>query len=98
VPTATAFSGGVGNGNSVAFRIPLPAIELQGVLIVAIGVLRGGGRLLTDGDTAMVGLSHQTDLLTGDLLDDQDDFNQAMYRLSRCIGCRQRLGNRSDLT
>jgi len=74
MPTTTIFSGGLGDGNSVALILPLPSIEGQVVLIDSISVIRGSGRLLTDGDQALVGISHQTDLLTAGLADDQDDF------------------------
>jgi len=74
MPTTTLFSGGVANGNSRVFRLQLPEIELQVVHIDSISVIRSLGRLLTDGDQALVGLSHQTDLQNPDLTDDPDDF------------------------
>jgi len=76
MPLATAFSAGVANGNSVALLVPLPEIERSVVVIDSISVIRSLGRLLTDGDAALVGLSHQTDILTTELLDDPDDFLQ----------------------
>lgn len=74
MPIAHAFSGGLANGNAIAIPLGLPSIERQVVNIDSISIIRGSGRLLTDGDQAMVGISHQTDILTADLLDDQDDF------------------------
>lgn len=74
MPTAHAFSGGVSNANSITFPLDLPSIEGQAVAIDSISVVRSLGRLLTDGDAALVGLSHQSDVRTVDLLDDSDDF------------------------
>jgi len=74
MPVTSVFSGGLANGNSIALRLQLPEIELRANMIDSISVIRGGGRLLTDGDQALVGISHQTDIQTADLLDDQDDF------------------------
>jgi len=74
MPKTTVFTGGVSNGFSVAVQVPLPSIEGEASAIDLISVLRGSGRLLTDGDLAMIGLSHQSDLLTTDLADDPDDF------------------------
>jgi len=74
LPLTTAFSGGLANGNSIAIPLFLPSIEGEGSAIDSISVIRGGGRLLTDGDQALVGLSHQNDILTASLLDDEDDF------------------------
>jgi len=74
--TIHGFSGGIANGDSAALRIDFPEIERLGIAVDSISVIRGSGRLLTDGDQVLVGLSHRTDLLTTDLLDDQDDFLQ----------------------
>lgn len=74
MPIAHAFSGGLADGNSIAFPIDLPSIERQASAIDFISVVRGGGRLLTDGDQSLVGLSHQTDITTVSLTDDEDDF------------------------
>lgn len=74
MPTRSAFTGGVANGNSISVPLDLPSIEGQAVVISSISVLRGGGRLVSAADSSMAGLSHQTDVLTATLLDDQDDF------------------------
>jgi len=70
----TGFSQGVANGDSSAVKILLPEIEGLAVAIEAISVLRGGGRLLTDGDQALVAISHRTDIFTAGLFDDEDDI------------------------
>jgi len=74
MPTQSAFTGGLANGNSVAVPMALPSIEGQAVVIHSISVVRGGGRLLTDGDTSIAGLAHQSDVPTAGLSDDEDDF------------------------
>ncbi len=74
MPLSTAFSGGVATGDSIALRLQLPNIVGQASEILSISVIRSLGRLLTDGDQALVGLSHQNDLLTTGLADDPDDF------------------------
>jgi len=76
MPIAHAFSEGLANGNSKAFPLALPSLEGQAVEIDRISIVRGSGRLLADGDQILVGLSHQVDLQTTTLLDDQDDFLQ----------------------
>jgi len=74
VPTIYTFTGGLANLNSIAARVNLPSIEGQAVVIERIQVVRGLGRLLTDGDQAFVMLSHRNDILTTDLSDDEDDL------------------------
>jgi len=76
MPTTTIFTGGVTNGNSIAVPLPFPSIEREGSAVDSVSVIRSLGRLLTDGDQALVGISHQTDILTTALLDDPDDFLQ----------------------
>jgi len=65
---------GTSDGNTRPTTVKLPSIEHQGLEILSITALRSGGRLLTDGDIAIVGLSHQNDILPGRVLNDQDDF------------------------
>jgi len=74
VPVASGFSLGVANGSSRFFTVPLPSIERQIVVVEHISVVRGGGRLLTDGDQGLIGLSHQTDIPDAALIDDEIDI------------------------
>lgn len=74
MPIIHSFAAGVSDGNSAAAKLAFPEIEGLANSIDSISAFRGGGRLLTDGDKASVGISHQTDLLTADLLNDEDDI------------------------
>jgi len=74
MPRATVFSLGVNTGISVFRTLPLPSIEGQAVRINRVSVVRSGGLHLTTPNNHLVGLTHQTDILDGNLLDDEDDI------------------------
>lgn len=58
----------------MAFSIALPTIEGEASAIDSISVIRGQGRLLTDGDQVLVGLSHQLEIPASDLTGNEDDI------------------------
>lgn len=74
MPVAHGFRLGLADGQTGFGVVPLPSIEHQVVVIDSISVIRGGGRLLTDGDQALVGLSHQVDILDSLFTDDEIDL------------------------
>jgi len=65
---------GLATGNSIAHLIELPEMPNVVHRLTGIDVVRSTGALLTDGDHDLMGLSHRTDILTTNLLDDPDDF------------------------
>ena len=66
--------GGIADNTSFAGALQLP--ELPGVVmeLTGIALIRTLGNLLADGDAMLVGISHRTDILTANLIDDFDDF------------------------
>lgn len=73
MPVTEAVTGGFVNNTSFALPIPLPVIVGQMAVIQSISAMRTGGRLLTDGDQMVMAMSHQSDILSADLTDDEDD-------------------------